>query len=309
MKKLFGQIELTWKKLILFAVIAGIYTGAMAAMSWTGNTSFADISITFEWWVLFGILIIVNSKSAPDSALKCFVFFLISQPLVYLVQVPFNAYGWGIFRYYPGWFVWTLCTLPMGFVGWYMKKEQWWSLLILVPMLLFVGYHYYGFAAEARAFFPHHLLSAIFCAATMVIYPLCIFSNKKLQTTGLIISLVLLVAATALMLLVPKNSYKTTLLVEGGNAGAKFDDSYTAALEDEAFGTVEIVYEENIESWMVNASLTKLGETRLILTAPDGTQQCFGLTVGRDTYKIWRLSEDGTPVTEAETPDTEGETP
>ena len=64
MKKLFGGIDLTWKKLIIFAVIAGIYTGVMAALPITKDTSFADISITFEWWVLFGIIIIVNTAIA-----------------------------------------------------------------------------------------------------------------------------------------------------------------------------------------------------------------------------------------------------
>ena len=68
MKKLFGEINLTWKKLILFAVICGIYTGIMAILPITRDTSFRDISITFEWWILFGILIIINSKSPKDSA-------------------------------------------------------------------------------------------------------------------------------------------------------------------------------------------------------------------------------------------------
>ena len=30
MKKLFGGIDLTWKKLIIFAIIAGVYTAIMA---------------------------------------------------------------------------------------------------------------------------------------------------------------------------------------------------------------------------------------------------------------------------------------
>ena len=96
MKKLFGELDLTWKKLIIFAIFIGVYTGVMAIIPSTKDTSFRDISISFEWWVLFGTLIIINSKSPLDSALKCFVFFLISQPIVYLVQVPFNPYGWGI---------------------------------------------------------------------------------------------------------------------------------------------------------------------------------------------------------------------
>ena len=34
--------------------------------------------------------LLLNSKSAKDSALKCFAFFLISQPLVYLIQDVIN---------------------------------------------------------------------------------------------------------------------------------------------------------------------------------------------------------------------------
>lgn len=89
MKKLFGEIDFTWKKLIVFAILAGVYTAVMALIPITKDTSFRDIAIHFEVWILFGIIIICNSKSSKDSALKCFIFFLISQPLVYLLQVPF----------------------------------------------------------------------------------------------------------------------------------------------------------------------------------------------------------------------------
>ncbi len=291
MRKLFGGIDLTWKKLIIFAVTAGIYTGVMAALPITKDTSFADISITFEWWVLFGIIIIVNSKTPLDSALKCFVFFLISQPLVYLVQVPFNAYGWGIFRYYPGWLVWTLCTIPMGFIGHFMKKEKWWSLVILVPMLAFVGYHYYGFLGEAVSFFPNHLLSAVFCAATMIIYPLYIFRERWLRLAGVIISAVIIAAASVLSVSAGRSWYNTTILVENGSMEVSFDDSYTVSLEDESYGNVYIVYEENIESYMVNAEFKKTGNTRLILRAPDGTAQYFDLKIERSSYEIKKSSD------------------
>ena len=75
MKKLFGGINLTWKKLIIFSVIVAIYTAVMAIIPVTQDTSFRDISATLEWWILFGVIIIYNSKSNLDSALKCFVFF------------------------------------------------------------------------------------------------------------------------------------------------------------------------------------------------------------------------------------------
>ena len=94
MKKLFGGLNLTWPKLIIFAILAGIYTAVMALLPQTNGTSFDTIAVTFEVWILFGIIIIMNSKSNKDAALKCFVFFLISQPLVYLIQVPFSHLGW-----------------------------------------------------------------------------------------------------------------------------------------------------------------------------------------------------------------------
>ena len=80
MKKIFGNINLTWIKVIILAIIAGVFTAAMAIIPEVKDTSFSDLTVTFEVWVLLGIFIIMNSKSAIDSALKCFVFFLISQP-------------------------------------------------------------------------------------------------------------------------------------------------------------------------------------------------------------------------------------
>ena len=293
MKKLFGQIDMTWKKLIIFAVIAGVYTGVMALLPIAKDTSFADISITFEWWVLFGIIIIVNSRTPLDSALKCIVFFLISQPLVYLVQVPFNDYGWGIFRYYPGWFVWTLCTFPMGFVGYFMRKNRWWSLLILVPILFFVGYHYWTFLREALSYFPRHLLSALFCAATLVIYPLFVFEEKKIRTIGLILSLVIIATATVLTVTGERSTYNTVLLVNNGSLGVEFDGSYEPSLEDDSFGEVYIDFDENIQDHMVKASFRKTGETKFFLKAPDGTERVFRIVVHRTSVDISEITDSG----------------
>jgi len=289
-KKLFGGLNLTWPKIIIFAVICGVYTGIMAMIPAAKDTSFQDISITFEWWILFAILIIVNSKSPLDSALKVFVFFLVSQPLVYLVQVPFSPYGFGLFVYYPTWFRWTLLTFPMAFVGYYMKKDKWWGLLILGPMLLFLGYHYFSFFGEAVHFFPNHLLSAIFCAVTMIIYPLFIFKDKRIRTAGLVISIVLILAASVYGVLdQSSHSYDTSLLPSGGETcGMEYDDTYKVYLEDESFGTVRIGYEESIETYMVYASFTKTGKTVLVLESPSGEKTCYDLTIERNSYDVHR---------------------
>jgi hypothetical protein len=284
-KKLFGGIDLTWKRLLAFAVLAGVYTGIMAMLPSAKDTSFADITISFEVWILFGILIIMNSSSPKDSALKCFVFFLVSQPLVYLIQVPFSELGWGLFGFYRYWFIWTLLTVPMGFFGYYMKQNKWWGLLILTPILLLLGVHYSQFLAKTLYFPPHHLLSAIFCFITLLLYPIAIFDDKKIKTAGAVISIVIITAASILSF-VNRNTYRTTPLVNGGSAGAVFDDSYKVYLEDESFGRVSIDYQSALEDYIVNAEFTRGGQTNLILEAPDGSKTVYELNIGYDTFDI-----------------------
>lgn len=279
------KFNLTWPKLIIFAILAGAYTALVAILPITKDTSFADISISFEVWILFGIIIIMGSKSAKDSALKCFVFFLISQPLIYLIQVPFSTLGWSLFGYYKYWFIWTLLTIPMGFIGWYIKKDKWWGLLILAPILVLLGYHYSGFLSQTIYRFPYHLLSTIFCVATLLIYPIAIFRSKKIKLAGTIISVVIIIASTVFAL-IGKTVYNTTILVNGGEAGAVFDDNYKASLEDESFGKVYIVYNEALNDYVVNAEFKKAGKTNIILEDVSGNREVYEIDVKSDTYDI-----------------------
>ena len=115
LQKIFGGLNITWPRVIILAVILGVYTAIVSLLVPDGN-SFHDIAVMPEWWILPAILIIVNTKTPLDSALKVFVFFLISQPLVYLVEVPFSPNGWDLFKYYPYWFKITLCTFPAAFI-------------------------------------------------------------------------------------------------------------------------------------------------------------------------------------------------
>lgn len=288
MKKLFGGLKITWPKLILFAVICGVYTAVMA-LKVPDGISFRDIAISYEWWILFAILIIVNSTSPLDSALKTFVFFLISQPLVYLVQAPFHPQGFGLFTtYYRFWFFMTLLTFPMAYVGYYMKKDKWWGLLILAPMLVFLGWHYSSFLSYTITYFPYRILSTVFCAVTMILYPLYIFHDKKIRTAGLILSLVLLLAGTVYGVMNHSaTAYDTEILYsDGQTAGVAFDDSYKVSLADDAFGAVDIQYDEQFDCYKVHAVFTKYGDTQLVLEAPDGTQYVYDLTVGSYTYDI-----------------------
>ena len=178
-KKLFGGINLSWKKLIIFAITIAAYTATMAIIPITKDTSFSDIAATLEWWILFGVIIICNSKSPKDSALKCFIFFLISQPLIYLLQVPFSWQGWHLFSYYKYWFIWTLLTIPMGYIGYYIKKDNILSVIILLPMLILLAIIGIGFLNSTLEKFPHHLLSAIFCFSAIILIILGVLNKKK----------------------------------------------------------------------------------------------------------------------------------
>ena len=151
----------------------------MAVIPITKDTSFRDIAATLEWWILFGVIIICNSKSPKDSALKCFVFFLISQPLIYLLQVPFSWQGWNLFSYYKYWFIMTVLTIPMGFIGYFIKKDNIFSMIILLPMLILLSILGLDFFKSAVESFPHHLLSGIFCFVAIALIILGVLNNKK----------------------------------------------------------------------------------------------------------------------------------
>ena len=130
LKKLFGGIRMTWPRLILFAVISGLVTGLIALLVPDGS-SFRQIAVTFEAWIVLAVIVVENCDKRLEAACKTFVYFLISQPLVYLVQVPFHSQGFGLFMYYRYWFYWTIATFPGAFVAWYIKRDDWIAAVIL----------------------------------------------------------------------------------------------------------------------------------------------------------------------------------
>ncbi len=284
-KKLFGGIDLTWPKLIISAVVIGILTGVIAMCRPLIDTSFHNITVYFEFWILAGILIIVNSKSPLDSALKCFVFFLVSQPLVYLVQVPFSDMGFGILSYYRNWIVWTILTFPMGYIGWYMKKDQWWSVFILVPMLGMLALEMTGYIGRTVFWFPRNLLSVLFCLFTMFGSVLGIFNDKKAKMIGLAFASVFAIAAFAIAFMRPV-VYDTQILFSGGSSGVTFDETYQASFEDPKMGDIAVEYEEGVEDYVVHVKLRHGGRNRIYLDGPDGSRKTFDISVRYSTYEV-----------------------
>ena len=283
MKKIFRELNLTWKKIIIYSILIGIYTAAVATIPALKYTSFHTIAVTLEVWILFGILIIMNSKSNKEAALKCFVFFLISQPLIYLLQVPFSWQGWRLFSYYRFWFILTVLCIPMGYIGYYMKKDKWWGYLILFPMILITAYSYHTYLSDFMFSYPKYLLICLFCIATMLIYPLYIFKNKKIKTVGVIISSILIVVVTIINILNPP-VYSTHLF--SNTEEHPFDDTYKVSLKDKKYGEVKIEYLDSIEDYMIKADFKKEGKTTMILESPDGTKKEYIISIKRDTYDI-----------------------
>ena len=214
LKKIFGDLNITWSKLIIFAIIMGVYTGLMALLV-PDNSSFHDIAVTPEWWVLPAIIIIVNSKKPLEAALKTFIFFLISQPIVYLVQVPFNQMGWGLFGYYRYWFMITLLTFPGAFVGWFIKKDKWYSGLILSVMVVLLVFLGCGFARQLLEHFPNHLLTTVYCFGIIPVFIIALFKDKWARIIPAVVGI-----ATLIILLIgvgtakPFETYNNTVFSE-----------------------------------------------------------------------------------------------
>ncbi|MBP5167221.1 MAG: hypothetical protein ILP09_08200 [Oscillospiraceae bacterium] len=282
-KKLFGGIDLTWPMVIAAAIIAGAFTAAMAIIPGLHYTSFNTITVTFEAWILFGIIIIMNSKSNLDSALKCFVFFLISQPLVYLIQVPFSWQGWGLFGYYKYWFIWTILCLPMGFIGYYMKKNKWWGYLILLPMIVLTADSYSTYFSRFLFSMPRYVLVCLFCACAMILYPAAIFDDKRIKAVGGALGGAAVMVLTVLCLLDPP-VYSTEIM--GSNDEHMFDDSYTVYLEDDKYGDVSIIYLDSLEDYFLHADFRRSGDTVLTMVSPTGEKTEYDVHIERDTYDI-----------------------
>lgn len=233
-KKLFGEVRMTWKLVISFALIAGIFTALMAMFVPDGN-SFHEIAVSFEAWILFAIIIIVNCETPKEAALKTFMFFLISQPLIYLIQVPFSSMGFSLFIYYKYWFIWTLLTIPGAYIGWFIKKDNIFSAIILSVMLVFLILLGMVFAKDMILHFPDHLISTIFCFAQVPLLIFGVFDNKKTRFMASAISA--LAVASLAFFIFSKPLLDFTSNVSLDKEKYPLDSYWTVTVSDEKIST------------------------------------------------------------------------
>jgi len=196
MKKLsaaFGALPMTWPVVCAFAAIIGIYVGIINQIPTLYDTSFRDIAVTYEWWVLFAVLIVSNCKSAREAGMKCLVFFLISQPIIYLVELPTLGWDKALYYYLRIWLPISLLTLPGGAVAFFAKKQNVLGAVILGIGNTIVALMGVSYFQQMLKVFPRHLLTVASCAAIIAVTVLGV--QKKRQTRLLSAAITVLLTA------------------------------------------------------------------------------------------------------------------
>jgi len=178
MKKLFCETKITWTLLLVYSVLTGVIVGLLNCVPALENTSFTAPAVTFEYWFVAAIFIISNCKRATEAMAKTFVFFLISQPLIYLVEVPFKAMGWELFGYYKYWAVITVLTIPGAWIAYQIKRDNVLSAVILSVATGFLAGTGIGAVKGLLTGFPYGLVTAVFCFAFSIIL-IQVILNKK----------------------------------------------------------------------------------------------------------------------------------
>ena len=264
LKNLFGNVPMTWPRVLLLAVGTAVLTALMLILPFLKDTSFQDIGINPECWILFAVFIVVNCRTWWDASLKTFVFFLVSQPLIYLLQVPFSSMGWGLFGYYGYWFRITLLTLPGAAIAFLVKKRTWLSAAVLSVATAFLAFSGVQYLRGMLTGFPHHLLSCLFCFGLAVFLILILLDEKKHR-----------LAALALVLAVTLVTAAASGLFADHSVNLSFHEGDWVCTAQEE-GIVKVVITDGHE---IRISPLQNGVTELVFSREDGQQWIWYATV------------------------------
>lgn len=195
MHKLFYETKMTWPKVLMFSLAAAVLTAVLNLIPALQDTSFQDIAISVECWILFAMFIILNCNSWLEASLKTFVFFLVSQPLIYLIEAFFLPMGFGVFQYYIYWGKITLLTFPGAAIAYQVKRDNWLSVAVLSVANCLLSYVGAMYIWSTAAKFPHHLLSAIFCMTLAGFLIWLTLSGSKKRLVAILVALLAFGAA------------------------------------------------------------------------------------------------------------------
>ena len=258
--KLFGGLNMSWLAVILFAVGSAVVTSVFLIVPFFIGTSFELMGVQFEAWIFFAVIIMSNCKKPLESAVKTFVFFLISQPLIYLFQVPFSWMGWSLFGYYGYWFILTLLTFPVAFVGWFITKRNWISVLIFAPILAYLGMVMYNCANGFISRFPHLLVAFLFCLAQVLLYVYAFFPKLPQRLVGLAIPVIVIIV---MIFAAPKASVSVSDTLPNEPS---YSSSASITVGDDSVADVTFL---NADSGRVQIELYKQGTTEITVKDAD----------------------------------------
>ncbi len=203
---------MTWKVVVLLSVACGVAVGLLMLPDILSVTSLRQPGISFEFWVLAALFVILNCKKPVEAGLKAFVFFLISQPLIYLVQVPFSQMGWNLFSYYPRWGIITLLTLPAGMLAFFAKKQNFIGVAVISAANLVLCMELPSFVKSLVTRFPNMLLAVAFIVFEIVFFAFLLFDAKKHRIAVLAIAAIMLAVFAVLQISQNKTAAFTTEL-------------------------------------------------------------------------------------------------
>lgn len=192
---------MSYKRVIIFAVAAAVFSAMMLVIPFTIHTSLANPGTYLESWILFALIIIMNCDKPLEAGIKTFIFFLISQPLIYLLQVPFSSLGWQIFMFYPKWGLLTILTFPGAMIAWLVKKDNLLSALILSLATGFLAFQGCYFLNETLHYFPHNILSCLYCFLLIFVFIDTLLKTNKNKIIAYVISALALLGSIALILI------------------------------------------------------------------------------------------------------------
>lgn len=192
--------DFTYKNIIWMAIICGVCTGIildveLLKIEAIKDNSLFNIGTCFEFWIFATMIIISRTKKPLEAACKVFLFFLISQPLVYLVKVPVDGRGWGTFVDYKGWFIWTLLTFPGAFVAWFTNRKNNISIVVFMVAILFLSYEFAQHFYTLISHFPFQIMTCIFILFQIGCYVMS-FNGKRRIVFGAMSTLSLVTIAT-----------------------------------------------------------------------------------------------------------------
>ena len=240
--------------MIFTSIVIGLMVGIFMRIPFFKGTSFQDVGIYYDMWIILAIFIIFNAKSLKEAIAKCFVFFLITQPLIYFSELlidvvlyhkEFNSlFKLYFYNYYikNNWLLLTFLTIPGSAIAYQVKKQNILSSLILCIATSFLAYR--GISSFINLImygFPKHLLNSLLCLFFAYSLVFTLLDSKKNRLIGLlIVSVTLVVSAIFTIHSISTPAYISTFIENEDNIRfVNYDlDNYDVAsisIEDEGY--------------------------------------------------------------------------